>query len=229
MRPLLVIRPEPGNSATVTRAHALGLEAMGLPLFTVSACHWARPEGAFDALLITSANAIRHGGAALANLVHLPVWAVGAKSAAAAQEAGFVVERTGAAGLAELLADAPPARLLHLSGVDRIAAPVWPGGSITTIPVYQSVALAPLMALADILKAHPVVLLHSPRAARQFAALVAQCGAEKHHIALITISPATADAAGSGWEKLAIARQTGDEAMLDAARLWCGAQPDTSE
>lgn len=228
-RPLLVIRPEPGNRATLDRARALGLDATGLPLFEVRPHAWACPEGAFDALLITSANAIRHAGAALANLVHLPVWAVGTKSAAAAQHAGFAVVRTGSAGLADLLAGAPPARLLHLCGADRIPAPHWPGGSISAVPVYESVALNPIAALTAHLKKRPVVLLHSPRAARDFAALTAQCGAEKQHIAVVAISAATADAAGSGWEKLAIGRQTGDEALLDAARLWCGAQPETPE
>lgn len=228
-RPLLVIRPEPGNGATLSCARALGLEAIGLPLFETRPRDWMVPDAAFDALLITSANASRLGGAGLEAVRALPVWAVGEPSAAAAREAGFTVERTGTAGLTLLLADAPPARLLHLCGADRIAPPAKYGGAFTAVPVYESVALEPVAALAEALKAAPVILLHSPRAARHLAALVDQCSMDRGTIALVTISAAAANAAGSGWEKLAIAGQTSDEAMLDAARLWCGTRPEPSE
>jgi uroporphyrinogen-III synthase len=220
-RPVLVIRPEPGNASTVSRARALGLDAIPLPLFAVRRLGWTRPDGAFDALLITSANAIHHGGAELCHLVHLPVWAVGAKSAAAARDAGFTVARTGSTGLADLLANAPPAKLLHLCGEDRIALPDWSGGTVMAVPVYHSVALEPLEPLASALSAAPLVMLHSPRAARHFADLAARCGADRAQLTLIAISPAVAEAAGADWERLAVAPQTGDEAMLELAFALC--------
>ena len=222
-------RPEPGNRAPLPRARAWGRGAIGLPLFEARARDWVQPYSVFDALLITSAAAIRLARTVLGAVRALPVWAVGEPSATAAREAGFTVERTGTAGVAELLADAPPARLLHLCGADRIAPPDAYRGTITAVPVYESVALEPVAALMEALRAAPVILLHSPRAARHLAALVDQCGMDRGAIALVAISAATADAAGSGWEKLAIAGQTSDEAMLDAARLWCGAQPETSK
>lgn len=221
-RPLLVIRPEPGNRATCLRARALGMEAVGIPLFEGRPLDWTPPNGNFDALLITSANAIRLGGAGLEGMRTLPVWAVGEQSASSARDAGFRVVRTGSAGIAALLADAPPACLLHLCGADRIALPHAYKGSITAVPVYESNTLEPVATLAEALKAAPVILLHSPRAARHLAALVERFGMNRAAIALVAISAAAADGAGSGWEKLAIAGQTSDEAMLDAARLWCG-------
>ncbi|HLZ79132.1 MAG TPA: uroporphyrinogen-III synthase, partial [Sphingomonas sp.] len=88
-RPLLVLRPEPGASATVAAAHALGLEAIAVPLFTVRPVDWIIPERTPEAVLMTSANAARMAGAALHSLAPLPLYAVGAATAAAARDAGF--------------------------------------------------------------------------------------------------------------------------------------------
>ena len=90
MRPLLVLRPEPGASATVKRARELGLEPVAAPLFEIEPLPWEAPEpGGFDALLLTSANAVRHGGSKLAKLRGLRVYAVGDATAEAARESGF--------------------------------------------------------------------------------------------------------------------------------------------
>ena len=51
MRPLLVLRPQPGADATAARAKALGLDAIVTPLFRIEPCAWDMPDGAFDALL----------------------------------------------------------------------------------------------------------------------------------------------------------------------------------
>ena len=48
--------------------------------------------------MLTSANAIRHGGAGLERLRSLPVHAVGEATAAAAREAGFAVAGIGEGG-----------------------------------------------------------------------------------------------------------------------------------
>ena len=57
--PLIVTRADPGGAATVERARALGLDARHLPLFAAHPLEWAVPEGDFDALLLTSAQAVR--------------------------------------------------------------------------------------------------------------------------------------------------------------------------
>ena len=46
MRRLLVLRPEPGASATVERARALGLDAVAMPLFEVEPVAWDAPDPA---------------------------------------------------------------------------------------------------------------------------------------------------------------------------------------
>ena len=62
-RPLAVLRPEPGNGATAARIEELGFRAIRLPLFAVRALAWTMPDAAdHDALLLTSANAVRFGG-----------------------------------------------------------------------------------------------------------------------------------------------------------------------
>lgn len=197
-------------------ACSMGLEAITCPLSQIEPCAWQQPDPAdFDALLITSAQAVRSAGEGLDRLRALPVWAVGAATAQAAQMAGLHVTRTGSGGIASLLEGAEPARLLHLCGQDRTPPP--PGWAITAIPVYANRLTAPDARLAEALRLHPVVLLHSARTARHFAA----CCPDRAGIALVAVSPAVAEAAGAGWERVAIAGQTSDEAMLEMAGALC--------
>ena len=61
---VLAVRPEPGLAATMAAGKAIGLNMIGYPLFEVRPLAWKCPDPTeFDALLIGSANAIRHGGA----------------------------------------------------------------------------------------------------------------------------------------------------------------------
>ena len=88
MRPLVILRPEPGASATARAAAALGLDPLVIPLFVVEPVEWVAPDPAgFDALLLTSANAIRNGGAELERVRGLPAVCVGEGTAAAAVSA----------------------------------------------------------------------------------------------------------------------------------------------
>ncbi len=43
MRKLLLLRPEPGLSASAERARALGLEVIACPLFRVEPVEWQAP------------------------------------------------------------------------------------------------------------------------------------------------------------------------------------------
>ena len=66
---LLVIRPQPGADATAKRVEALGHEAVLMPLFEVHAVAWdAPPVNAYDALILSSGNAVRHAGEGLHKL-----------------------------------------------------------------------------------------------------------------------------------------------------------------
>ena len=215
MRRLLVLRPEPGASATMSRARELGLEPTCAPLFEVEALPWQAPNpSGFDGLLLTSANAVRHGGGELQKLRGLEVYAVGAATADAARERGFGIAATGDAGVERLLDSiAPNLKLLHLCGEER-RQPDGPRQQITPIAVYRSRALdAP-----DLSKvAGSIAMVHSPRAGRRFAELVAERGS----IAIAAISAAAAEAAGEGWEGVAIAEAPNDDALLALAASLC--------
>ena len=215
MRRVLVLRPEPGASRTIERARQFGLDAVAAPLFAIEPIAWeALDASRFDALLLTSANAVRHGGEELAKLRSLPVHAVGPATAEAARDAGFAVASVGSEGAEQLLASLPSdLRLLHLAGQDRTD----PGDAtqaITVIPVYSAKAL-PSPDLTD--AEGSVALIHSPRAGRRLAELVAN----RDGIAIAAISSAAAEAAGVGWTAIEVADRPDDEALLALAARLC--------
>jgi uroporphyrinogen-III synthase len=220
MRTVIVLRPEPGASATLARARALGLDAISIPLFEVEAVKWdASDLAGFDALLLTSANAIRCGGAALEDLRALPVHAVGAATAEAAREAGFTIASSGTGGVDDLLDRVEPElRLLHLCGVDRRTA-ASPRQAIAAVPVYRSRAIDPPPGLDQAIGA--VVLVHSPRAGHRLAELIEDRGP----IAIAAISGAAAEAAGAGWNEIHIAAEPCDDALLALAARLCNTSP----
>ena len=123
MSRIVVLRPEPGASETVERAKTRGLDAVRIPLFKIEAVEWQAPDASgFDALLMTSANAVRFGGEQLASFRGLPVHAVGKATAEAAREAGFDIATSGDGGVERLLGSLEAdLKLLHLCGEDRSA------------------------------------------------------------------------------------------------------------
>lgn len=224
MIPIVVIRPEPGCSASVAGARELGLEAHGFPLFSVSPVAWEAPADAqFNVLLAGSANVFRHGGGGLARFSSLPVHAVGESTALAAQAAGFAVGATGTGGLQALL-DLLPAgtRVLRLAGAERIALDPPAGVTMTERTVYSSKPVPMPGDLATMLARPALILVHSAEAARHLAA---ECAA--HAIAtrlhrLVTIGPrVTAAAAGTDWAEVATAEAPSETAMLAKAAELC--------
>ena len=218
-RAVVVLRPEPGNAATVARCRAAGLEVVALPLFTVVPLDWGVPDpAAFDALLLTSANAVRHAGPGLASLRALPVLAVGSATARAAAEAGLGVTLTGISDAAAVVAEAAAAgtrRALHLGGRETTVAAA--GIVARSIAVYASEPRdVDLTALAQL--AGSTALLHSARAGAWFGTLIDKAGLARRSIAIAAISPAVAAAAGDGWAGLAVASTPDDAALIAAAR-----------
>lgn len=216
-RPLLILRPEPGAGETAARARALGLDTLVAPLFEIRPLAWDPPDpAAFDAMLLTSANAARHAGPALDQFLGLTCWAVGDATAAAAREAGFRDVRTGPGDGAALVGAASAAgvrNVLHLHGRDHVPLPR-EGLNIEARAVY---AAEPVSALPEALPAEAVALIHSPRSGALFAALVPQ----RQGIALAAISPAAAAAVGAGWAEVAVASMPRDEALLELAVKLC--------
>jgi uroporphyrinogen-III synthase len=222
MRPLLLLRPEPGAATTLARATAAGLQAIAAPIFTIVPVAWEAPDAAqHDALMLTSANAVRRAGDTLAAYRALPVYAVGEATAHAAIEAGFDDIRAGSGDVTALvvtMAKDGVARPLHLAGREHRLLDDAPF-PITRRIVYAAEPDAALSAAAlAALARDAVVLLHSPRAANVFARLLGEAGIDPATVSVAAISPA---AAQGRWREIAIAEAPHDGALLAAAARLC--------
>ena len=219
MTRLLVLRPEPGASTTVEKARQRGFDPVAVPLFEIEPIDWQAPDPRqFDGLLLTSANAVRYAGGGLNDLRDLAVYAVGAATGEAARDAGLRVIATGDSGLDQLLGSLrPDLRFLHLCGEDRIEAGE-ASQVVTPITVYRSKQIdAPDLSGAS----DGIALIHSPRAGRRFAELIGR----RDSITVAAISPNAAAAVGDGWQKVAVAAQPTDDALLALAARLCNNPP----
>tara|TARA_B100000378_G_scaffold42919_1_gene32138 strand:+ start:73085 stop:73774 length:690 start_codon:yes stop_codon:yes gene_type:complete len=222
---IVTIRPAPGDRATVERAAHQGLKVETYPLFSAGPVPWSVPEPVdFDAVLLGSANALRHGGAGLAALTGLPALCVGQTTAMAAEHAGFDVVATGARGMQSLLPHAKARqmnRLLRLSGEAHVPLDLPEGIAVDTRITY-TVSAHPIDAeLAEMLADGALILLHSGQAARHFAQECGRLGLEKDRIALACLAPRIADMAGTGWADCHHASSPDDSALLELARQMC--------
>ena len=227
MKPIITIRPAPGDARTVALAREMGIEVASHPLFAVEPVAWDCPyAGAFDAILIGSANVLRHGGDCLSGLTTLPAWCVGEATAKGARKAGFTVAGTGTGGLQSVVPMAQAAghrRLLRVSGEAHVPLSLPAGMSADTRTAYRVAAYQIPPELACMLCEPCVVLLHSGEAAAHFAAEVDRLGIARGNIALACLAPRIADSAGSGWMCLSTAPLTDDGALLALARQMCQA------
>ena len=218
MRRLFLFRPEPGARHSADGARAMGLDAVLVPLFAIEPLDWTAPDPAnFDAILLTSANAVRHCGQGLDSLRGLPVHCVGEATALAANLAGLGIASVGKGGVDELLAAIPPeTRLIHLCGEDR-RAPADSSRMISCVHVYRAVPTDRPPELDDLRGA--VAAVHSPRAARRLADLAE--AKVKATVRVAAISPAAAEAAGRGWESVDWASGPSDSALLALCARLC--------
>jgi uroporphyrinogen-III synthase len=128
---VLVTRPYPDNEATAAKLRARGLEVLLAPMlrFEPIAFH-DDPDARYDAVVVTSSNALRALAPQFAEtrLLHLPLFAVGEQTAATARAMGFgqVVSADGdALALQDRLIESVRAkqlkktsRLLYLAGAE---------------------------------------------------------------------------------------------------------------
>jgi uroporphyrinogen-III synthase len=220
--PVLVIRPEPGNAATVAAARELGLDARGFALFDMAPAPWTAPDPApYRALLAGSANVFRLGGEGLALLTGLPVHAVGAVTAGAARAAGFVVEAIGEGGLQPMASALPPGRYLRLAGEKRVPLALPQGVEVDDVVVYAAAGLPMPPTLVEVLAGPAIVLLHSGEAAVHFAAESARVRVNRERIALACLAPRIGLMAGDGWQHIEIAQTRSDHAVLALAVQMC--------
>lgn len=232
MTRLVIIRPQPGCEATLTVARDLRLDAYGYPLFEMAPVAWEAPDPAsVDALLIGSANAVRHAGEQLQLYVGKPTYAVGRATAEVVQQSGLAIAMVGTGGLQAVLNRVDPAHanLLRLAGRERIE--LSPPATVQMVErvTYASKALAMPQELAEMLASPAVVMLHSAEAARHFGSECDRLGVERAHVSIAAMGPRIANAAGTGWARLEIAAKPDDTALLALARNMCQSTAGSSE
>ena len=212
----------PADAArSATRLRALGHEVVVAPLFEIAPTHAPMPEGAFDALLATSAHAFDALPAEAERLKPLALHVVGARTAEAAQRVGFSpkLEEPDAKALAIAIARRDRARktFLYLAGRERRpeleASLTALGHAITPWLVYET-REAPdgLVRLTEALTRQRVdAALHfSPRSAALYLALAEQAG-----LSAAALEPI----------QIAISKRAG-EALLAATDLRIAGTPD---
>jgi uroporphyrinogen-III synthase len=151
---VLVTRAEPEAGRTAEALRARGCEPVLAPVSVITPRFAKLPEGPFAAVLLSSQNAVRHGVALVPpEILALPAFAVGQRTAEAARQAGWRNVRPGpgdAGGLAGEVAALLPAgaRLLYLAGTPRKpvleSALVGQGYEVVVLEVYQASAASRL-------------------------------------------------------------------------------------
>jgi uroporphyrinogen-III synthase len=219
----LALRPEPGLSATLEKARAMGLAITGHALSAIEPVAWECPDPAeFDGLLIGSANAFLHGGPNLQRLTNKPVYAVGEATAAAARDAGFRVAMTGSGGLQGVLdAIEPPLHLLRIAGEEHIPLAAPASVTFDEVIAYRSVPLLLVPAAALLASGDALVLLHSAATARHFIEECDRLGLDRSVISLAALGPRIAAAAGTGWAAVHTAARPDETTLLELAFDLC--------
>ena len=225
MKPLFLLRPEPGWSVSAQIAQDMGLAVHGAPLFTIEPVEWQVPpaEG-YDGVLVGSANVFRHGGRQLDSLTRLPAHVVGDVTADAARRAGFLIGRTGRGGLQTLLDDLAgrELHLLRLAGEERVTLRLPDGIAVDTRTLYRAVPQALEKSDIELLRAEGgVVALHSGAALDRFKTECERHAIDRASVSLALIGPRLRELAGEGWAAVETAAAPGDSELLALARSLC--------
>jgi uroporphyrinogen-III synthase len=236
---ILVTRPQPDNNVTAAALRASGYTVLAAPMLRFERVMLSLDAGAHpQAVIVTSANALRALAEqpALPDLLRLPLFAVGDRTAQAARDAGFaqVVSAQGDAGaLRDLVMKRAKksgltdgATLLYLAGADLardLAGEL--GGHGFHVVTQTTYRMAPVVGLPDDVVAAfaagtvDAVLHYSRRSARAFFQAAGHDGVEISALALphCCLSEAIAAVAHDAGATQVIAAAVPDEASLFAA------------
>lgn len=194
------------------------------PLLAPVGRDWMMPPEPVSALMFTSPQGPRFAGTAAPRV--LPAYAVGARTAAAARDAGFIDVREGGGDVAAVQAAVAAdghRHVLHLAGAHRTEAAVPAGLNIVVRSVYEAqlAELTPEARSALTTGSIDWALLFSARSARQFAAQFDLLAIERTTVAVAAISPAGLAAAGDGWRRGVAAGTPSEAGILAASGLSC--------
>lgn len=236
---ILVTRPAPDNEKTAAALRARGYDALLSPMLRYEAIAFhGEDDAAYDAVVITSANAIRaiESHPSRMRLFGLRAFTVGEHSAEAARGAGFgevISAKAGAHALSGLIAKnvtsgklKKGATLCYLAGADLahdLAADLGARGfTVVTHTTYRMVPVAGFPAgISEAFRADGVeaVLHYSRRSARAFLDAARADGVEISALALpqCCISDAVAGILREAGAMQVVTARTPDEsAVLDA-------------
>ena len=235
---VLVTRPQPDDEATAAALRARGFEVLRAPMlrFEPLAFH-DDLDARYGAVIVTSANALRGIEPHLAGsqLLKLPLFAVGQRTAAAARAAGFdhVIAADGdAAGLRDSVLASARAKelkkastLLYLAGADLardLAGELGERGfNVVTHTTYRMVPVSGLPRDAcDAFAANRIkaVLHYSRRSARAFLEATRAAGVEISALAIpqCCISDAVASIVrDAGAPQVMVARSPDENALFE--------------
>src|SRR5450631_1807836 len=236
---VLVTRPHPDAEATASALRAKGLEVLLAPMlrFEPVAFH-DDADAHYGAVIVTSANALRGIEPHLAGsrLLRLPLFAVGAHTAAAAQSAGFanVIPASGdAAGLRDCVLAGVKAKelkkastLLYLAGADLARdLPGELGERGFTVVTHTTYRMSPVASLpgqvcdAFVANGIEAVLHYSRRSARAFLEAARAGGVEISALAIpqCCISAAVASVLrDAGASQVMVAASPDEMALFEA-------------
>jgi uroporphyrinogen-III synthase len=235
---LLVTRPEPDAERTAALLRQKGHDAIVAPVLRVETVPAEFGAGPFAGVIMTSANAAR----AIAQhprrdeLLALPVFAVGARTAEAARQAGFATVASAGGSWAKLVRliasrlQGRRARLLYLAGEDRsgdVAGALGDHGlAVETVVFYRAVAVGGFAPdLQAVLAAGRLdgVLHYSRRSARAFLAAAEAAGflpavLKIHHYCLSIDVAVPLEAAGA---TVRIAARPEEAALVELLSFGC--------
>ena len=234
---ILVTRPEPDNAATADALRRRGFDVLLAPVLQFEALPVRHDDSVrYAGVIATSANAVRaiRSHPLSGQLIELPVYAVGRRTAEAARDAGFANVKSAdgdVSALRKLIVDAMPKRgrklpLLYLSGSDIagdiVAGLAGEGVVATPLIVYRMVPLADLsdsVRTAFAAQTIDAVLHYSARSAAAFVAAVRGAALEIAALAApqVCISESVARVLReAGATRLVVAEKPQETAVLDA-------------
>jgi uroporphyrinogen-III synthase len=237
---VLVTRPHPDNEATLAALRARGFDALSAPMLRFEPLPFHDDDDAdYDAVIATSANALRGIDLAGSRLLRLPLFAVGTHTADAAHAAGFgkaivaKCDKGDSGALRDLVLARVKARklsktatLLYLAGADLsrdLAGEL--GETGLTVVTHTTYRMAPVASLpgdiSDAFMANQVtaVLHYSRRTARAFLDAARAGGLEISALALPQYCLSAAVAAvlhEAGATQVVVAASADENALFEA-------------
>ncbi len=171
-----VTRTAPDNRETAARLQTAGFDALAIPVLEASSVESKWPIDAPDVVVFTSVNGVRYHRTK-PELLNIPVFTVGDRTACAARDAGYSDVRSAAGDvhdLGRLISGEVSAgtKIVHFSARrpagDLVGYLNESGFSATRVVVYETqvVSTGAIIAALPPLDAIDAIMIHSPRAAK---------------------------------------------------------------